>query len=64
MRDPQGKWHPNWLIDTLLRLGLITLLTWIAIILALYLGSMGEAIPSLPGEPVPQATVTATPPTE
>ena len=39
MRKLQDKWHDNWLVDTLLRLGFITLLAWVAVPVAIYLGS-------------------------
>ena len=64
MRNPHDKWHDNWLVDTLLRLGLITLLTWLVITLAIYLGSMGELILPFACETLPEGKVTSTPPIE
>lgn len=61
MSKLQDKWHDNWLVDTLLRLGFITVLAWIAITIAIYLGSPGEALPALTWETLPEGASTPTP---
>jgi hypothetical protein len=61
MRSLQDKWHPNWLVDTLLRLAFITVLAWAAVTVAIYLGATGEATLVFPYEPVPEGTAVPAP---
>ncbi|MEO8287033.1 MAG: hypothetical protein ABI670_11435 [Chloroflexota bacterium] len=55
MSKLQRKWHDMWLVDTLLRVGFLVLVTWIALTIAVYLTGAGEPLCIAPGpcEPVP-----------
>jgi hypothetical protein len=64
MANLQDKWHDNWLVDTLLRVGFITILAWIGIILAVYFGSAGESISVFMCEPLPEGESAPTPANE